>query len=169
MGTAIGIANDPSVPKRLLSVLENPIGSCFKPIKKIYPKDHHLIFLEVDETVATEVVARATNAGLKTSHRIPYHYPRKAPMLSDYTWNHTTLWALKSDPAWTYIQCGFGANHADKFRKLHERFPGEILFHLEFTRSNPTTVEPATASCCGIPLVHFKSEERLREIIDYCR
>jgi hypothetical protein len=31
---------------------------------------------------------------------------RTLPLLSDYTWNHTTLWAMKPT-AYTYLQCGF--------------------------------------------------------------
>ena len=30
---------------------------------------------------------------------------RTRPLLSDYTWNHTTLWAMNTDPAYTYLQC----------------------------------------------------------------
>ncbi|MCF3648564.1 FAD-binding oxidoreductase [Synoicihabitans lomoniglobus] len=166
---AAEIAGDATVRKRLVSVMENPIGSFFKPIKKFYPADHHLIFFEVDESSADAVAARAEAAGLSVPHRIPYHYPRKPPMLSDYTWNHTTLWALKADPAWTYLQSGFGANYREQFQLLHAKFPGEILFHLEFTRGNPKMGGASpTVACGGIPLVHFKSEERLKEIIEYC-
>jgi len=165
---AAEISADADVRKRLVTVLENPIGSFFKPIKRFYPADHHLIFFEVEESAADAVVARAEAAGLKVPHRIPYHFPRKPPMLSDYTWNHTTLWALKTDPQWTYLQSGFGDNYREQFKLLHQKFPGEILFHLEFTRGNPKMGVKHTIACGGIPIVKFKSEDRLREIINYC-
>ena len=28
---------------------------------------------------------------------------RTCPLLSDYAWNHTTLWAMKADEKYTYI------------------------------------------------------------------
>lgn len=162
------IADDKDVRKRLVTILENPIGSFFKPIKRFYPADHHLIFFEVDEAVADAVVERAESAGLQVPHRIPYHFPRKPPMLSDYTWNHTTLWAIKTDPSWTYLQSGFGENYREKFQLLHKKFPGEILFHIELTRGNPKFGGGHEVACGGIPLVKFSTEERLREMIEYC-
>ncbi len=165
---AAEISADANVRKRLVTVLENPLGSFFKPIKKFYPEDHHLIFFEIDESAADAIAARAGALGLKVPHRIPYHYPRKAPMLSDYTWNHTTLWALKADPSWTYLQSGFGDNYREQFQLLHQQFPGEIMFHLEFTRGNPKMGVKNTIACGGIPVVKFSTEERLKEIINYC-
>ena len=32
---------------------------------------------------------------------------KTVPLLSDYTWNHTTLWAIRADDSYTYLQCGF--------------------------------------------------------------
>ncbi len=163
------LAHDLSVHKRLLSVIENPLPTFFKPIKKFYPEGHHVIFLEVDESAANAVAARAQAAGLEVPHRIPYHFPRKSPMLSDYTWNHTTLWALKADPSWTYLQCGYGENFREQVKTLQARFPGEMLFHFEFTRGNSKMGLEDTIMCGGVPVVKFSTEERLKEMIDACR
>lgn len=162
------LAVDDSVPKRLVTVLEDPIPSYFKPIKKFYPADHHLAFLEVEGSHVPAVRARAEAAGLSVAHQIPYHQPRRSPMLSDYTWNHTTLWAIKADEQFTYLQSGFGDNFRDQFNLLRARFPGEILFHLEFMRGRSKDGVFGKVNCGGIPLIRFKSEERLKEIIDYC-
>ena len=51
--------------------------------------------------------ARAEKAGGEVTFTGAYEGPRTQPLLSDYTWNHTTLWAMKADPAYTYLQCGF--------------------------------------------------------------
>jgi len=162
------IARDDAIGKRLATVLEAPIPSFFKPIKKLYPAERHLIFFEIESSQAATVVVRAAAAGLELPHRIPHHEPRRSPMLSDYTWNHTTLWALKHDPQWTYLQSGFGANFKEQCQTLRDRFPGEILFHLEFVRGNSKMGQFGEVMCGGIPLVYFKSETRLREIIDAC-
>ena len=54
-----------------------------------------------------------------------YEGARTLPLLSDYTWNHTTLWAMKADAAYTYLQCGFSPTECrEQFRKLRERYFG---------------------------------------------
>ena len=94
-----------------------------------------------------------------------YHGLRTTPLLSDYTWNHTTLWALKADPAYTYLQCGFDpATVRDQLRLLRRRFGLEILFHMEFMKNGTGRVIPG-----AIPLVYYTSEERLNEMIAFCR
>jgi FAD/FMN-containing dehydrogenase len=165
---AHAIATDDSVPKRLVTVLEDPIPSYFKPIRKFYPPDHHLIFLEIEGAHAEAVAARAAAAGLAVPHRIAPHEPRRSPMLSDYTWNHTTLWAIKADEQFTYLQSGFGDNFREQFALLRARFPGEILLHLEFARGRGRDGVFGKVGCGAIPLVRFRSEDRLREIIAYC-
>ena len=94
-----------------------------------------------------------------------YDGPRTQPLLSDYTWNHTTLWAMKANPLLTYLQCGFSAgNCREQFRLLRERFGDEILFHIEFMKNGTGEVVPG-----AIPVVRFTSANRLNEMIDYCR
>jgi hypothetical protein len=94
-----------------------------------------------------------------------YEGPRTQPLLSDYTWNHTTLWAMKADPEYTYLQCGFSPVECrEQFRLLRERFGDEILFHIEFMKNGDGVVIPG-----AIPVVRFVSEERLNEMIAFCR
>ena len=95
----------------------------------------------------------------------PYNGLRTVPLLSDYTWNHTTLWAMKADPAYTYLQCGFDAVHArSQFARLKQRFGDEFLLHIEFIKNAQGVVFPG-----AIPVVRFTTEKRLNEMIDYCR
>ena len=87
------------------------------------------------------------------------------PLLSDYTWNHTTLWAMQADEAYTYLQCGFDPGKVrEQMRQLRERFGYEILFHMEFMKNGAGQIVPG-----AIPLVYFTTEKRLNEMIDYCR
>jgi hypothetical protein len=82
---------------------------------------------------------------------------------------------MKSDPAFTYLQAGFGANFREQFAALHARFPGEILLHLEWMGNRAVPSESGggffhaeTVGIGSIPLVRFVSEARLAEIIAYC-
>jgi hypothetical protein len=72
---------------------------------------------------------------------------------------------MKADDSYTYIQCGFdAATVRDQFRQLKEHFGSEILLHIEFVKNATGQVVPG-----AIPVVYFVSEERLNEIIDFCR
>jgi hypothetical protein len=87
------------------------------------------------------------------------------PLLSDYTWNHTTLWAIKHDDAFTYLLCGFNPSRVrEQMTLLRDRFGDEILFHMEFMKNGQGTVIPG-----AIPLVRFTTETRLNEMIRCCR
>ena len=81
-------------------------------------------------------MASAAAAGVDCVYRRPLADPPKPPFITDYTWNHTTLWAIKADPSITYVQSGFGSNFREQFAELRRRFPGEILLHLEWTAGN---------------------------------
>ena len=58
------------------------------------------------------------------------------PHLYHLTWNHTTLQALKIDPAITYLQVGTPAEDPlPALAEIARRYPGEITGHVEFVRS----------------------------------
>jgi FAD/FMN-containing dehydrogenase len=161
--------------KRLVTLFEWPIPSYFKPLAKHLGAGQAATFLLVDRAQADEAVASAAASGIGCVYRRPLSDPPKPPFITDYTWNHTTLWAMKSDPSITYLQAGFGRNFREQFAELRRRFPGEILFHLEWTagnskmmRGNAVFLNPDEIVPGGIPLVFFKSEERLGEILRCC-
>jgi FAD/FMN-containing dehydrogenase len=161
--------------KRLVTQFEWPIPSYFKPLAKHLRPGEAISFLLIDRAQAAEAVASAAAAGLPCTYQKPLADPPKPPFLTDYTWNHTTLWAIKADPTITYVQSGFGRNFREQFAELRRRFPGEILFHLEWTagnskmmRGNAVASNPDAIVAGGIPLIFFKSEERLNEILRCC-
>ena len=82
------------------------------------------------------------------------------PPIYELTWNHTTLRALRVDPAITYLQARYPDRGAlELLRRIHDRFAAEIIGHLEVIRFN------GRISFAGLPLVRFTTEERLSEII----
>lgn len=170
-------ARNSSWPKRLISLFEAPIAATFKPLLKHLRPGEHAAFLMVETSLTEAVVASAEAAGLTTSYRVPLPDPLKPPYITDYTWNHTTLWVMKTHPTYTYLQAGFGPDFRGQFARLKDRFPGEILLHVMWNAANPkTSVEVddgrlrtgENVGIGGIPIVVFKSEERLAEIIAYC-
>jgi FAD/FMN-containing dehydrogenase len=159
------VAYDPYWIKRLVTTFEWPIPSCFAPIINITRPNKSLIFFMIATTQLAELEAAAKTAGGEVTLAADYNGLRTSPLLSDYTWNHTTLWAIKQDAAFTYLQCGFSPTDArTQFATLKQHFGDEILFHIEFMKIGTGTVIPGS-----IPLIRFTTEQRLNEMIDLCR
>jgi FAD/FMN-containing dehydrogenase len=151
--------------KRLVTTFEWPIPSFFTPLIQYAPEGKALIFFMIASKQRAELEAAAREAGGDVSYAGSYAGLGTRPLLSDYTWNHTTLWAIRADEAYTYLQCGFEpATVREQMKRLRERFGHEILFHMEFMKNGDGQVIPG-----AIPLVYFTSEERLNEMINFCR
>ena len=151
--------------KRLVTTFEWPIPSFFTPVRQYAPEGKALIFFMIAARQLAELEAAAREAGGEVTYAGPYAGLGTRPLLSDYTWNHTTLWAISADDAYTYLQCGFEpATVREQMGRLRERFGQEILFHMEFMKNGEGQVIPG-----AIPLVYFTSEERLNEMIGFCR
>ncbi len=162
---AEAIATDPKWTKRLVAVFEWPIPSFFSPIKTTVREGKSMALLMIAKTQAYILADAARAAGGEITFSGAYEGPRTRPLLSDFTWNHTTLWAMKADAAYTYLQCGFSPTQCrEQFRKLRERFGNEILFHIEFMKNGDGVVIPG-----AIPVVRFTTEERLNDMIAFCR
>jgi FAD/FMN-containing dehydrogenase len=159
------IAGGAEWTKRLVTTFEWPIPSFFTPVKQCTREGKALIFFMIATEQCAALEAAGREAGGEVAYSGPYLGLRARPLLSDYTWNHTTLWAIGADEAYTYLQCAFDPGTVrDQMRRLKERFGNEILFHMEFWKAGDGRIIPG-----AIPLVYYKSEERLNEMIDYCR
>jgi FAD/FMN-containing dehydrogenase len=159
------IANDPCWIKRLVTPFEWPIPSFFTPVKQYAPEGKALIFFMISSKQLAEFEAVAREACGVVTYSGEYEGLGTRPLLSDYTWNHTTLWAMRTDEAYTYLQCGFDpATVREQMKRLRERFGYEILFHMEFMKDGEGKMIPG-----AIPLVYFTTEERLNDMINFCR
>ncbi|MFN3673646.1 MAG: FAD-binding oxidoreductase [Bosea sp. (in: a-proteobacteria)] len=80
--------------------------------------------------------------------------------LYEYTWNHTTLHALKVDPGITYLQLRFPPERNLALLEWAEKqFHEDVLFHIEFQRRQGKVYHSS------LPLVRFTTPERLHEIM----
>jgi FAD/FMN-containing dehydrogenase len=164
-GFTESIATDSAWTKRLATVFEWPIPSFFTPVKQVVREGKSLALLMIARSQVEALREAAGKAGGEVTFTGAFDGPRTQPLLSDYTWNHTTLWAMKADQAYTYLQCGFSVTECrNQFRLLRERFGQEILFHIEFMKNGEGVVIPG-----AIPVVRFTTEERLNDMIAYCR
>ncbi len=162
---AESIATEPKWTKRLATVFEWPIPSFFTPIKSVVREQKSMALLMIARDQAEALADAARAASGVVTFAGAYEGARTLPLLSDYTWNHTTLWAMKADAAYTYLQCGFSPTECrEQFRKLRERYGNEILFHIEFMKNGEGVVIPG-----AIPVVRFTTEDRLNDMIAFCR
>ncbi len=159
------IAVDQQWTKRLVTVFEWPIPSFFAPIKHVVREGKSIALLMIATAQIDALRASVEEACGEITFSSAYTGPRTQPLLSDYTWNHTTLWAMKADPAWTYLQCGFSPDQCEEqFRMLRERYSHDFLFHIEFMKNGEGVVIPG-----AIPVVRFTTEDRLNDMIRFCR
>jgi FAD/FMN-containing dehydrogenase len=159
------VARDEAWNKRLLTVLEWPIPSFFAPVKQLAREGEASILLMIAEEQRTALEAKALAGGAQVTWSAAYAGLRSQPLLSDYTWNHTTLWAMKADPAYTYLQCGYDPEQArQQMGLLKARYGADYLHHMEWMRNGSGTMIPG-----AIPVVRFRGAERLNEMIDFCR
>jgi len=159
------VANAPEWTKRLVTTFEWPIPSYFSPIRKVAPEGKHLIFFLIAQNQLAAFEQAIQDAGGMVTYSGHYNGLGTRPLLTDYTWNHTTLWAIKHDDAYTYLQCAFDPDRArDQIRQLRERYGSEILFHMEFWKNAAARMIPGS-----LPLLHFTTEERLNDMIRFCR
>ena len=85
--------------------------------------------------------------------------------LLEYTWNHTTLHAMKVDKSLTYIQSGFNPIcFREQVLALEKALAGEVMMHLEFLRT-----KEGAFNCSGLQLIRYTSEDRLNEIMQIYR
>lgn len=163
------LANKAEYHKRLVTFFEVAICDTFKPLQKYLTPGQHATFVLVDENQSEALLSDAQAAGIARTHTIPAVEPLKPPYISDYTWNHTMLWALKAHSDWTYLQIDFGAKPEENMMAIKETFPEEVFIHIEWAlatskwNSGTDPIQPG-----GAPNVKFTTPERLQEIIAFC-
>jgi FAD/FMN-containing dehydrogenase len=159
------MAKDAAWMKRLITVFEWPIPSFFGPVKQLAREGDSAIFCMIAESQREALVEAAQAAGGTVMLAEAWAGLRSQPLLSDYTWNHTTLWAMKADPTFTYLQCGYDPErvHA-QLAMLKAKYGEDFLHHMEWMKNGAGAMIPG-----AIPVVRFTTAERLNEMIAYCR
>ncbi|WP_027146492.1 FAD-binding oxidoreductase [Mesorhizobium sp. WSM3626] len=152
----------------ILTKLITPIAA---PVPQLYFKRHQKFFREGQSICVVMVAQHGLDAFLAFTRRaggeVIFNAALAAPEEKkglppayELAWNHTTLRALRVDPAITYLQSLYPfPNQLALVEKMDAMFPGEVFSHLEFVRLD------GNITCFGLPLVNFTTEARLNEII----
>ena len=169
LGFAQEIALDDTLKKREVGIFEAPMASYFKPLEAAggVKEGRTVVLLELEDGKTTTLETRASKLGGTLDYFNPhatYHHSSFA--LSDFTWNHTTLWAIKADPSWTYTQARFELDKLlEQVRAIKTKFGNEVLMHLEFIRERIS--EGGVLVAASLPLIKFSNKARLFEIQDF--
>lgn len=157
-----------AIAKKLVSIFDPAIPPKLGRVGKLVPDGMAAAIVMVGEPQADAMAAIAAKFGGKVvfergavdAQAAAFEGAGNYGPLYEYTWNHTTLHALKRDPAITYLQVRFPPeNNLEIVARLAEIFGPEVLFHLEFQRRF------GRVTCSSLPLVSYTSDERLAEIV----
>ncbi|MEM7029898.1 MAG: FAD-binding oxidoreductase [Chloroflexota bacterium] len=159
------LAYDEAVAKRLITAVEWPVPTYFKQLMRAdaCPEGKSLLFLHLT-LQPDEVQLKAQAAGgLVTWHSPQASLHKRGIELTDFTWNHTTLWAIKADPQMTYLQDSFDPQRLyEQLRLRKDRYGDTIYEHIEFMKSGGE-IRPA-----GLSLVRYQGKDHLWELMEYC-
>lgn len=150
--------------KKLVSVIAAPIPQLsFLRHRPFLPDGRHTVLVmlaPMGRAAFESFTARWGGEMLFRSDLLPPEERKGLPPLYELAWNHTTLRALRVDPAITYLQTLYPFPHQlGLVAKVHALLGEEVPAHLEFVRFD------GKVTCFGLPLVRFSSEERLGEIV----
>lgn len=147
------------IVKKLLSPVTWPLPSYFGALRPHCPEGKSVLIAMIAEPSLESFKALLGTRGTITLEMPTDEGPGQVP-LYEYTWNHTTLQVLKSDRSVTYLQCLYPHDRVlEKVAEMRALFPDEVLQHLEFIRFG------GRVTCSGLPVVRFRSTDRLNEII----
>jgi len=162
---AQAFASHDGLVKKLASVVAAPLAhQAFRPLRPFFAEDRSVVLTMVsaESWEAFEALVRETGGAICFKHAAVAASENGVPPLYEFSWNHTTLHAMKFDRNITYLQSLFAApDHLERIAHMVDKFGDEVPMHLEFVRMG------GAAACFGIQLVRYTTPQRLAEIIDY--
>jgi len=160
------LAQAPGIVKRELALLADPVPSYLKPLAEHLPAGCHALIVALapsSEPAMMELVGQW--GGEVTYRKDAAEIARTNRTLLEYTWNHTTLVAMRNEKDLTYLQCAYTAGqHVEQVRQLHQMLHPEVQLHAEFIRNLDGRM-----TCSALPIVRFTTEERLQAIMQTFR
>ncbi len=153
------ISEDSTIAKKLVTAVAWPIPRYFRTLEAEIPEGAALGLFMIAESSLPAFEGRLAEHGGRSVYQAT-QADRTQPPIYEYSWNHTTLQALKVDRTVTYLQTLFTApDHLAGIAAMMDLFGDEVLMHLEFV-----TLDKQIC-CFGIQIVRYTTPERLAEII----
>jgi FAD/FMN-containing dehydrogenase len=156
------LARSPGIDKREVAFFGSPVPDHLGQLAEYLPRGCHAVLsliAEPGEAAMNELVA--AHGGTVTYRRTSAQVQESNRTLMEFTWNHTTLHALRIDKTLTYLQSSFTPGEClRQITAMEELLAGEVMMHVEFLRNLDGLL-----TCSALQLVRFTTEERLDEII----
>lgn len=156
------LAHAPGIVKREIAFFASPVPDHLAQLAEHLPKGCHAVLTLVAESSEEALLELLAAHGGRISYRKDAQEVQKSNRtLMEFTWNHTTLHALKVDKSLTYLQSAFvPGRHVQQITAMEKLFAGEVLMHAEFLRNIDGLI-----TCTALQLVRYSSDERLEEIM----
>lgn len=156
------IAHAAGIVKREVAFLGAPVPDLLKPLSAHLPPGCSAVLLVIAPSSETAMLELARlHRGTVTYRKTAQEVAATNRTLVEYTWNHTTLVAFKTEKEITYLQSAFTpGRHLEQIRRMEKAFAGEVLMHAEFIRNMDGLV-----TCTALQIVRYTSDERLQEIM----
>ncbi len=157
-----------AIAKKEIGIFDAAIPPMLKRLAPLVPKGYAMAIVMVAEAqgpVLAEMVAEHGGAivyerAARAAEEAAFAGKGAMPPLYEYTWNHTTLHALKVDAAITYLQIRFPeGREIEAVIEMERAFAGELLLHLEYQRRG------GRVFVSSLPILRYRSEERLGQVI----
>jgi len=164
------LAVSPGIVKKSVTLLADPIPDILmrgvpQLAGQMKAGAHAILMVVAEFSEPGMLQVLAQFGGAITYRKTADEVRRSNRTIVEYTWNHTTLHALKVDKGLTYIQSGFDpSRHVQQAKALRQKLGDEVLVHLEFIRT-----KEGAMNCSGLQLIRFSTEQRLNEIMQIHR
>lgn len=164
------LASAPGLVKKSVTLLAAPIPDLLlravPPLAgAMAPGSHAVFVLVADFAEAGLLQLVAQHGGTLSYRKSAAEVAASNRTIVEYTWNHTTLHAMKVDKGLTYIQSGFQAGqHVQQAKAMRQLLGDEVLVHLEFIRT-----KEGAMNCSGLQLIRYTTDERLNQIMQIHR
>jgi FAD/FMN-containing dehydrogenase len=165
-GSALTAAE--GIAKKEVGIFDRRIPPMLKRVAPLIPAGQAMAIVMVsepqipalDEIVAEQGGSIVYGRSAAEAEAAAFEGRGAMPPLYEYTWNHTTLHALKVEPEITYLQIRFPERgELALVEEMERAFGDELLLHLEFQRRF------GRVFVSGLPLLRYRSPERLAEVV----
>jgi FAD/FMN-containing dehydrogenase len=153
------LMDDQSIAKRLLSTVEPAISQHFRRSRLPFASDKTSVLLMVASSDVKAVKHLIVHQGGAVSFELPADSKTR---LTDFSWNHTTLWAKKSGDDLTYLQVGFDITRFDdQVRAIKVEYGESFAIHGEYFRVGG---RPFAAA---LPIIHYSGRADLDRMVGF--
>jgi FAD/FMN-containing dehydrogenase len=162
------LASAEGIAKKEIGIFDRRIPPMFKRLAPLVPDGSAMAIVMVSEPQAPALEEMVAVHGGEIAYRrsaddaeaAAFEGKGAMPPLYEYTWNHTTLHALKVEPEITYLQVRYPTGSEVAFvGELERSFGEELLQHLEIQRRF------GRVFVSGLPLLRFTTADRLGEVV----